>query len=423
MFTSRRLAPIFLASFTTLLFFLLFQTTHISESLQHVPEAMGLGDQGPSEEQIASGKNIHPDLRKTGPKPLANPNALYKPGIPKTPGASYSRTLVIARTKEENTTWIESTLGDMLYPQGPLQTAIYVVNDKDAPLHPPKNKGHEVMVYLTYIIDHYDNLPDISMFMHSHRWAWHNNDILDNDSAQIIRYLSPERVIRSGYMNLRCHWDPGCPSWLHPGAVDRNMEKQEETLIAESWSEIFPLDPIPGVLSQPCCAQFALSKERILAIPLARFVYYRDWLLRTPLDDYLSGRIWEYVWQFVFTGNSVECPAMNECYCDGYGLCFGGPEKFNEWFEMRYHMREYEQELVAWRRKVIEIEEAKKGGRVDEVAVLEVPELGRDDYLNRQILDMRAQLGQVRFAAWERGKSPQARAFEAGRPWKDGDGF
>ena len=58
--------------------------------------------------------------------------------------------------------WLEKEIPDQ-------PTAIYVVDDPYAPLHPPKNKGHEVMVYLTYIIDHYDELADVTMFMHAHQ--------------------------------------------------------------------------------------------------------------------------------------------------------------------------------------------------------------------------------------------------------------
>lgn len=427
MFTSRRLAPLILALFTTFFFFLLFQTTDLTASLKHVPQAVGLGEDEPSDEEIASGENILPDLRKTSPqqKPssYANPNPLFIPGTVKPAGSDYSKTVVIPRLSSENTSWIEQELGDILYPNGPLQTAIYVVDDSHAALHPPKNKGHEVMVYLSYIIDHYDNLPDVAMFMHSHRYAWHNNDVLDNDAAQMIRFLSAERVTREGYMNLRCHWDPGCPAWLHPGAIERNYEKQEEWLIAESWSELFPLDPIPPVLSQPCCAQFALSRDRMLALPLSRYIFYRDWLLRTPLNDYLSGRVWEYLWQYVFTGHSVECPAMHACYCDGYGLCFGGPDRFNEWFELRYHLREHENELFQWRMKQEIIQAAEQGGHLDEAQMLEVPELGRDEWLREQIATLKEELRVRKNAAGERGRYAQVRAEEVGRPWKDGDGF
>ena len=426
MLASRRLALLVLGAFTTVFSLALFQRTNLSFSLRHVPTAvtLGLGHQGTGKEGAPPPENVLPDLRVSEePTTYANPNPLFVPGPTKPAGSDYSKAVVIPRLKDEDVSWIEQELGDILYPNGPLQTAIYVVDDSHAPLHPPKNKGHEVMVYLSYIIDHYDNLPDVVMFMHSHRFAWHNNDLLDNDAAQQIRFLSAERVTREGYMNLRCHWDPGCPEWLHPGRLERSYEKQEEVLIAESWSELFPMDAIPSVLAQPCCAQFALSSARIQALPLSRYVFYRDWLLRTPLSDYFSGRVWEYLWQYVFTGHNVECPAMHACYCDGYGMCFGGAAEFDHWFELRYRMREHEHELKEWRLKKQAIEDARATDSLDEASRLEIPELGRDEYLQEQVAALKGELARTKEAARDRGRFAQNRAEEAGREYRDGDGF
>ncbi|KAG0646772.1 hypothetical protein D0Z07_6408 [Hyphodiscus hymeniophilus] len=74
-----------------------------------------------------------------------------------------------------------------------------------------RNKGHEVMVYLSHIIHNYDDLADVNIFMHSHRHSWHNVELLDHDAVQIIWRLSAERVQREGYMNMRC-----TPSLLIP---------------------------------------------------------------------------------------------------------------------------------------------------------------------------------------------------------------
>lgn len=93
----------------------------------------------------------------------------FRPGDPKSAGSAYARVVVIPRMKDENISWIAEELPD-------IDVAIYVANDPKAPLHPPRNKGHEVMIYLTYIIDHYEALPDIIIFMHAHRFSHHNND-------------------------------------------------------------------------------------------------------------------------------------------------------------------------------------------------------------------------------------------------------
>ncbi|OQO12796.1 hypothetical protein B0A48_02260 [Cryoendolithus antarcticus] len=387
----------------------------------------------PTEEQIASGHNILPDLRDGRPDTSGRHGYTklppWKSPIPdgqlKPPGSNYSRTLVLARTKAENTSWVDTELSDMLS-SGLLTTAIYVADDPTAPLHPPRNKGHEAMIYLSYIIDHYDTLPDFSIFMHGHQFAWHNNEILDTDAAQMIMHLSPERVMRLGYMDLRCHWEPGCPAWLHPGVRERLSWKQEEHLIADSWAQVFPKDPIPAILAQPCCAQFAVSRERILATPKQRYVYLRDWLLRTELSDYLSGRVFEYIWQYVFTSSPSHCPSMSECYCDGYGFCFGSPEAFDYWFELQYKLNEAKNELQLWWKKADMIEEVKlrsPTGKVAQEADLDIPRVGRDEELEEEIKKIWAEMKRRKNAAYELGRNPAQRALEAGRTWRDGDGF
>ncbi|THW63050.1 hypothetical protein D6D02_04621 [Aureobasidium pullulans] len=423
MTTQRRLSPLFFALFLIFFFFIIFHTTHLTTSLRHVPQVMGLN----GDEEIDP-ENVLPDLRESkNMHTFANPNPAFVPGTPKDPNAEYTKTLVIGRKKEENTLWVDTELEDMLAPKGPLRTAIYVVDDKDAELHPPKNKGHEAMVYLTYIIDNYDNLSDVSIFMHAHRYAWHNNDIMDLDSAQMVRNLNPNHVIRHGYVNLRCHWSPGCPaevSGIHPGALVANAQRQEEMIIAEAWSEIFPLDPIPPTLSQPCCAQFAISRERIQALPLSKYIYYRDWLLKTSLSDSLSGRVFEQIWVVIFGGVAVDCPAMHLCYCDGYGYCFGGADKYAEFDDLRYVLRDREDEMRTIRKNEALIEEAESGGRVpEETDNLVIPEPGRKEWIHDQIDILRMDLTIRRREAKVRGQDPRNRAAEAGREWKEGDGF
>ena len=331
---------------------------------------------------------------------------------------NYTRTLVMPKMNNEDIGWVQEQLSDLS-----MKYATYIADDPHAPLHPPKNKGHEVMIYLTYIVDHYDELSDITIFMHAHRWSWHNNDLQNNDAAQMLRDLNPAHVQRLGYFNMRCHWNPGCPEWMHPGVTEEDINKQEETLLAKCWSELFPGEKVPEVLGQPCCGQFALSKERIRAIPLSRFVLYRDWLLRTQLSDYLSGRVWEYLWQVVFTGQDEWCPIQNVCYCEGYGMCFGGEKEYDKWFEVRYHRQQKEADLALWNEKAKLIVDAKSAGRLDEMTDLEVPELGKDEWLMKEVDDLQAVMEKMKLEALQRGKDPALRAKEAGRQWKDGDGY
>ena len=413
---SKRILP-FLLITTFIVFLYLLHSVSSGTPWHGVPQAVGLGEKvsnvGPGS---GGSKSSSSNPLKNQAASLYQPRPQYKPGVAKPPGSNYSRTLVIPKMKHEDDTWIENELPDV-------EAAVYVVNDPDAPLHPPRNKGHEVMVYLSYIIDHYEILPDVMIFMHAHQHSWHNEDVFDFNAAEMIRRMSPERVTREGFMNVRCAWSPGCPDWMHPGTVEQDVNKQEETMIAKSWSEIFPLDPIPQVLAQPCCAQFAASRDRVLAVPKSRYIYYRDWLLRTELTDYISGRIWEYLWHVIFTGESIFCPSQSCCYCDGYGLCFGGEAELDAFFGLRFQINDQQDELNAWRDKAAAIDRAERKGRMDEAAALEVPEPGKDIFLMTELEEKRTRVEYLKQNALKRGENPKNRALECGRSWKPGDGF
>ncbi|KAI9840256.1 MAG: hypothetical protein M1838_004139 [Thelocarpon superellum] len=370
----------------------------------------GSDHRGPTEHKVQSTAVQGEEARPT-----------FRPGVVKLPGSNYTRVLVIARIKSENVSWIEEEL-----PQE--EAVIYVADDPTASLHPPRNKGHEVMIYLTYIIDHYDALPEIVLFMHSHRWTHHNNDLQGADAVRLVKTLSNERVVREGYMNLRCHWHEGCPGHLHPLSTEPDFH-QMQSIMARQWRQIFPSIPVPESLAQPCCAQFAVSRERLRAIPLAEFISYRDWLLRTPLTDYYSGRIWEYLWQFVFTGKSVLCPAEHICYCDGFGLCFGSDEAYGDHTSLHQRQKTLEHDLNEWHRQDDALRRyhaamstsRPTGPFSSPPAPVETPALGRDIYLRDQIDALKREL-EARLAAAElRGADPRLRAEEAGRAWREGE--
>ncbi|KAJ9637928.1 hypothetical protein H2204_004518 [Knufia peltigerae] len=209
------------------------------------------------------------------------------------------------------------------------QHAVYYVDRSSAvarndSLRTPINKGNEAMAYLTYIIDHYHrHIPSIVVFLHSHRngfWkAWHVDDPLHNN-ANTLRHLQLDHVRRQGYVNLRCNWNPGCTEVWEPNPHLTNR----------TWDEIFANTTTPFFESSPgkpaassqmtadhgdvfsrrvwtsCCAQFAVSREQIYLRPLQDYVNIRQWLLETDLEDFLSGRIMEYLWHVIFGQEAIQ---------------------------------------------------------------------------------------------------------------------
>jgi hypothetical protein len=391
-------------------FFYSSNTGH--KTWEALPQRVGLGEHVGSTN--AEGRPSH--IAQDPHYDEWNPKLNYAPGSAMPPGHNYTSVLVIAKTKSENIDWMDEKLPDQ-------EKAVYVADDPKAPLHPPKNKGHEVMIYLTWIIDNYDKLPDVAIFMHSHQLTWHNDELLGNDAALLVQRLSRQRVWREGFVNMRCSWYPGCPDWMHPGETEENESKKEEVLLAKSWSEIFPLDEIPTVLAQPCCAQFAVSRERIQSKPYSQYLWFRDWLFNTKHRDSMSGRIFEYVWQFIFTGQNIYCPKEHICFCDQYGTCFGGEEAFNDFMVLKNELGDRERDLREWQEKANLRDDAERDGDHHKLETLEVPEPGKDKEYQKEIDRLWPMVQDLKAAAEHRGRHPRNRAIEAGREWHEGDDF
>ncbi|KAI5363685.1 hypothetical protein Slin14017_G056490 [Septoria linicola] len=258
--------------------------------------------------------------------------------------------LVISTIEESDNSWINDELGELLRPDGDFSAKIYVNNNLTAPLHTPANKGHEAMTYLTYIIENYHELPPVSAFLHDHPEAWHNNILLDMSTSEMIGNLRLDKVEQDGYFNLRCHWNPGCPEHLYPFATEYDAYKSEELLIKTAWMQVFEVEEeqVPKVLGQACCSQFAVTADRIRSLPLEKYVHFRNWLLESKLTDYVSGRVFEYFWQYMLNGTPVFCPDPRICYCEGYGICFEKPEDYDSWFELGKQLRRLEDQLKSW---------------------------------------------------------------------------
>ena len=69
--------------------------------------------------------------------------------------------LVVAAISIEDYSWIEQ----LRVPS--LVVVPYIADNMSASHHPQKNKGHESMIYHQYFYDFYDNLPDVSILVHS----------------------------------------------------------------------------------------------------------------------------------------------------------------------------------------------------------------------------------------------------------------
>ncbi|KAJ5706673.1 hypothetical protein N7488_006474 [Penicillium malachiteum] len=214
------------------------------------------------------------------------------PAIPR-PLAN-EKELVIAAMRNSDMSWVDQNL-----PDWPKNIYRADVPPGEAEFTVPENKGNEAMVYLTYLIDRYDSLPDVMVFVHGGRYQWHNDNPL-YDSVISIKDLQLQFVRQSGYVNLRCAWAIGCPAELEPARYlrERPDDVGHPTAMEfpNGFMELFPGEEVPEVVGVPCCSQFALSREVVRARGKEEYERMRKWLIESPLDAGTSGRIFEYAW-------------------------------------------------------------------------------------------------------------------------------
>ncbi|KAI5250996.1 hypothetical protein E4T42_04673 [Aureobasidium subglaciale] len=155
--------------------------------------------------------------------------------------ASLHVATVVASQATDDTEWLAAffpSWGHNIYPVG------------------NHTKGHEAMVYLTYVIDNYHLLPDIVIFLHAARYQWHNDDPL-YDNARALSRLQLLYIQKQGYVNLRCAWRPGCPSEIRPheasvGALSDKFGMRTGPFFAGAFRELLPELTVPEDVGVGC---------------------------------------------------------------------------------------------------------------------------------------------------------------------------
>src|ERR1700761_6129617 len=106
------------------------------------------------------------------------------------------------------------------------------------------NKGREASAYLTSIIDNYPKLPSTMVFLHSHQTHDHGaRDVGDVnfDNVATVKALNLDFIRRTGYANLRCILNPGCPDEIQPFRPIEEYDplRPQERAMPKAWSDLF----------------------------------------------------------------------------------------------------------------------------------------------------------------------------------------
>ncbi|KAI5369265.1 hypothetical protein Slin15195_G001410 [Septoria linicola] len=253
--------------------------------------------------------------------------------------------LVVATTAKDDMSWTKN----LRIPH--LQVIRYVSDSQSAKYHPSKPKGREALMYLTYIHDFYDTLPDISIFIHAEENPWHMDGALLESMTFALSHLDFSQVIESRYFNLRVNWKHGCPAQINTSmTTEIDEKKQEQHLMAEAFRAIFGADvQVPEILAGACCSQFAVSRDAIRQRAKYEYKHYMDWLIETSWSDYISGRVFEHLWPYIFLNRPIECPIEWKSLCSMYGVCFGGQNQLQKYQQVWDARRAVDGNVTFWK--------------------------------------------------------------------------
>jgi hypothetical protein len=213
--------------------------------------------------------------------------------------------MVMAKTRPENVNWLLELYKDM-----PFRPFIYSVDSSVEPgcLAPRSRRGRETAPYLSYIIDNYDSLPEYSIFVHASQKQRHND--ISSKTADTLKSLRFQHINATGFVNLRCSWSPGCPIGVNPLDPTEQDVRNKDTraFFAEIYMELLdvPRECVPRHIGNVCCAQFAVTRARILQRPRSDYERMLRWADNSHEGDYGVGWAFEKLWDIIFGMDAIK---------------------------------------------------------------------------------------------------------------------
>ena len=157
--------------------------------------------------------------------------------------------------------------------------------------HYCKNKGMDAGMYLSYIIDHYDTLPERILFCHHHETNWTQ----DKSLSEIINSLNWEAA---DYFNIGAR-----AMYINPFKL---ISQEHIDIIKANWHIFAGHIEYTEELMMYCGTQFCVHQDLIKQYEKEFYVKLRYWVYNTELSDYFSGRMFEYFWHYLLTHDPID---------------------------------------------------------------------------------------------------------------------
>jgi hypothetical protein len=194
-----------------------------------------------------------------------------------------STTTVVVSRYQESTDWIVPLT--KMFPT----TLVYEKEKPGSnPYNIPVNKGNEASVYLKYIIDHYDQLPIHTIFLHCHEFSWHQE-------GSMLTRLAAELDKPHAFTNLN-HYRMGDMTDLDTDESDLGLFYRTYLTPAVGPNVMHP----NFTKDRLGCAQFIVHRSRILWHTREFYEQLYHYLLTTHVDNYWSGRYLEWTWELMW---------------------------------------------------------------------------------------------------------------------------
>lgn len=190
-------------------------------------------------------------------------------------------TILIAHHNKD-VSWVKEITADVdvkIYSTGD-PTKIYIT----------PNKGMDANMYLRYIIDNYDNLPERTLFVHHHRTDW-------TQDYPLPHYINNLNWELDDYFNIGARKNYGDVFVIDP---------RTKEWIKSVWFLYEKYIPYPSELFYYAGTQFMCHKKLIQQYPKSYWQSIYSWLMLTDMPDWLSGRIFEWTWHYILTQNPID---------------------------------------------------------------------------------------------------------------------
>lgn len=157
-------------------------------------------------------------------------------------------------------------------------------------------RGREDVAFLSFIIQNYHHLPSHLIMIHGHETSWHQDKTTSDLLLEICSYQPFSNDTYVALANIISS-DFRKPCLLPFERLCKSFKKQ--VLLTKVWSLVS--NSTLEDASHFCCAQFLVSRSRILRHPLSTYQSLLKWVMDHNSDDIvLPGMILEVVWPFLF---------------------------------------------------------------------------------------------------------------------------